>query len=202
MNNQFEDVVNLQKFTTDLLSGVDSADALMEKLHLMLEDPTSDDYIPEGVLTDCDCGRDLRAHLNDLLEDPSMAAAAVLAFQRFTGVEPVDLRAFMNGLAVGVDSAEALVAKVRPMLEDPTHEKYIKPGILTDCNCPRDLREHVERILEDPKYAERVVLRASQPPMPMDDILSLLMGGLPADGLSGNGSVRVFVMGPGSEKIQ
>jgi len=72
----------------------------------------------------------------------------------------VNFGKFMDELTAGVKSAEALVAKVTPMLNDPSSPNYIEPGTQCSCDCGLSLREHIQQIVDSHDHAERLVALA------------------------------------------
>ncbi|MFZ5438335.1 MAG: hypothetical protein ACOZAK_04765 [Patescibacteria group bacterium] len=87
----------------------------------------------------------------------------------------VDYRSFMSNLLDGVETVEGLRAKVRPMLEDRKSADYVKPGTECTCDCGRDLRAHLQDILDNDDFAQHLVVGLS-----LADLLGML--GLSASG--------------------
>lgn len=167
--------VVMEDFIKGVLLGVESADAFVAKVRAMLEDPNAPNFVQPGTLCDCDCGRDLRGHLQDIVDD---AGYAKFLFDMHIESLKVDYQEFIAKLIAGVTSVEELVAKATVMLNDRTSPDYIEEGVECDCDCGRDLRAHVQDIIDVPAHAARLLA----PPKDMGDILYMLMTRLSAGG--------------------
>jgi len=65
----------------------------------------------------------------------------------------VDMQDFFTRLVKDVETVEALRAKIRPMLEDEGSTDYVQPDVETNCTCERNLRAHLQDIMDDDQIA-------------------------------------------------
>jgi|SaaInlStandDraft_5_1057022.scaffolds.fasta_scaffold95733_1 hypothetical protein len=68
-----ENVVDYPAFMAELTADVEDVTALQAKVQAILDATEGPDFIEAGTMCTCDCGRDLREHLQDILDDDDFA---------------------------------------------------------------------------------------------------------------------------------